>query len=71
MIFRRFLTIAALAGWIGAGIAAPKVAPADEALLKAYDAFRAGDAVKLQRYSGQIGGTVGDYVLAPLSLIHI
>lgn len=56
MIFRRFLTIAALAAWSAAGIAAaPKVPAADEALLRAYDAFRAGDAIKLQRFSSQVG----------------
>jgi len=65
MIFRRFLTIsgllAALAPWAGAGIAAPKVPPADEAVLKAYDAFRAGDALKLAKASVPLGG----HVLAP------
>jgi soluble lytic murein transglycosylase len=58
MIFRRFLTISALALWIGAGFAAPKTPPADEAVLKAYDAFKAGDPVKLQRVAGQLGGHV-------------
>jgi soluble lytic murein transglycosylase len=62
MIFRRFLTIAALAAWSVAGIAAPKVPAADEALLKAYEAFRAGDPIKLQRFSGQVGS---GHVLAP------
>src|SRR5258706_8834825 len=61
MIFRRFLTISALVLWIGAGIAAPKAPPADEAMLKAYDAFKAGDAVKLQRAASQLGG----HILAP------
>src|SRR5258706_15993420 len=65
MIFRRFLTIsgllAALASWTGAGIAAPKVPPADEALLRAYDAFRAGDALKLAKAAAPLGG----HVLAP------
>ena len=42
--------------------AAPKVPAADEALLKAYDAFRAGDALKLQRFSSQVGSA---HVLAP------
>jgi hypothetical protein len=59
MIFRhflpRFLTIAAVAVWSVAGSAAPKVPAADEALLKAHDAFRAGDALKLQRFSSQVG----------------
>jgi soluble lytic murein transglycosylase len=62
MIFRRFLTIAAVAAWSVAGSAAPKVPAADEALLKAYDAFRAGDAIKLQRFSSQAGSA---HVLAP------
>src|SRR5258706_9774680 len=61
MIFRRFLTIAALAAWAGAAVAAPKVLAADEALLKAYDAYRAGDALRLQRVAGQLDG----HVLAP------
>jgi soluble lytic murein transglycosylase len=58
MIFRRFLNIAALAAlmaWAGPGIAAPKLAAADEALLKAFEAFRAGDPVRLQRHAGQVG----------------
>jgi soluble lytic murein transglycosylase len=62
MIFRRFLTISVLVGWIGLGIAAPKAPAEDEALLKAYDAYRAGDALKLQRFSGQIDRR---HVLAP------
>jgi soluble lytic murein transglycosylase len=61
MIFRRFLTISVLAAWFGAGFAAPKAPAADEVLLKAYDAFRAGDPVKLQRFSGQVHA----HVLAP------
>ena len=62
MIFRRFLTIAAVAAWAVAASAAPKVPAADEALLKAYDAFRAGDALKLQRFASQVGSA---HVLAP------
>jgi soluble lytic murein transglycosylase len=66
MIIRRFLTISALlvlasAAWVGTGRAAPKVPPADEALLKAYDAFRAGDALKLAKVSPLLGA----HVLAP------
>ena len=61
MIFRRFRTIAVLLAWAGASIAAPKPPTADEAILRAYDAFRAGDPVKLQKFSGQLGG----HVLAP------
>jgi len=62
MIFRRFLTIAAIAAWSVALGAAPKLSSTDEALLKAYDAYRAGDAVKLQRFAGQVGSA---HVLAP------
>jgi len=62
MIFRRFLTIAAVVAWAVAASAAPKLPAADEALLKAHDAFRAGDAIKLQRFSSQVGGA---HVLAP------
>ncbi|HEY8068608.1 MAG TPA: transglycosylase SLT domain-containing protein [Burkholderiales bacterium] len=72
MIFRRFLTTITallLSGGVGAalahGAAAPKAASADEVLLKAYDAFRAGDAVRLQKFSGQLGGGTGAGVLAP------
>jgi len=61
MIFRRFLTIAALAACAATGFAAPKVPAADEALLKAHDAFRAGDAIKLSKVSASLGG----HVLAP------
>lgn len=45
----------------GVSLAAPKLPAADEAMLKAYDAFRAGDPVKLQKVSSQLGG----HVLAP------
>jgi soluble lytic murein transglycosylase len=61
MIFRGFLTISALACCVGAGIAAPKPAPADENFLKAYDAFRAGDPLKLQKFSS----LPASHVLAP------
>src|SRR5512139_3299617 len=50
MIFRAFLTIAALV-CCAAAAAAPKAASLDENFLKAYDAFRAGDALKLQKFS--------------------
>jgi soluble lytic murein transglycosylase len=53
--------MAALLAFAGACAAAPKAPSADEAMLKAYDAFRAGDPVKLQKFSGQLGG----HVLAP------
>ena len=61
MIYRRFLTIAALAAYAAIGVAAPRIPPADEAVLKAYDAFRTGDAVKLQRSVSKLG----DHVLSP------
>jgi|SRR5579862_1046115 len=63
MIFRRFLTtIAALACAAGSALGAPKPLSPDEAMLKAYDAFRAGDAVKLQKFSAEVSS---GYVLAP------
>jgi soluble lytic murein transglycosylase len=50
MIFRCFLTIAfALAGAVEA--APPKPRPVDEAFLRAYDAYRAGDPLKLAKFS--------------------
>jgi soluble lytic murein transglycosylase len=58
MIFRAFLTIAALACSLGTGLAAPKLAAGDENFLKAYDAFRAGDALKLQKFSSLPAGHV-------------
>ncbi len=68
MIFRRFLTISALALGTASGFAAPKVpavAGPDEALLKAHEAFRAGDPLRLQRASAELGGSAGAHVLAP------
>ncbi len=57
MILRHFLTIAlALCGTLAA--AAPKPQTADEALLKAYDAFRAGDALKLAKHAAALEGHV-------------
>ena len=64
MIFRRFLTISALSLCAAGSLAAPKVQPvasADEAILKAADAFRAGDPLRLQRLSAPLAG----HVLAP------
>jgi len=58
MIFRGFLTIA-LAFASALALAAPK--PRDEAFLRAYDAFRAGDPVKLARHAAGLE----DHVLAP------
>src|SRR5260221_7353940 len=62
MIFRGFLTIAVIACGIGSGAAAPKLAAADESLLKAYDAFRAGDPLKLQK---AVAGLPAGHLLAP------
>jgi soluble lytic murein transglycosylase len=61
MIFRRFLTISAFALCSGIALGAPKISPTDEALLKAYDAFRAGDAMKLAKVSAPLSG----HVLSP------
>jgi len=50
MILRYFLTIA-LALAASAEAAPPKPRPIDEPFLRAYDAYRAGDPVKLARFS--------------------
>ena len=50
MIFRHLFVILPLF-CAGAAAGAPKPSASDEALLRAYDAFRAGDALKLQRAS--------------------
>lgn len=57
MILRHFLTIA-LAFWAAFAAAAPKPQTADEAVLKAYQAFRAGDPLKLARQAGALEGHV-------------
>jgi len=62
MIFRRFLTIAAVAAWSVVASAAPKLPATDEALINAHEAFGKGDALKLQRYASQVGS---GHVLAP------
>jgi len=60
MIFRGSLTIAlALASALA--ISAPKPRSGEEAFLKAYDAFRAGDPIKLARSAAGLE----DHVLAP------
>ena len=64
MIFRHLFAILPLL-WAVAAPAAPKVAAADEALLRAHDAFRAGDAPKLQRATAALAGRLADHVLAP------
>ena len=62
MILRRLLCILGLAiAGMGMGAAAPKTAATDEALLRAYDAFRAGDPMKLQKAAARLDG----HVLAP------
>src|SRR4051794_20683604 len=74
MIFRRFLIISAALFALSSAslaLAAPKVKAApksaanpaqEEAFLKAYDAFRAGDAIRLQKIAPAIDSS---YVLAP------
>ncbi len=60
MIFRHLFIILSVATAAVAG-AAPKPAPADENFLRAYDAFRAGNPLKLQKIPGLPAG----HVLAP------
>ena len=62
MITKHFRTIAAgvvaIVSLCAAGLAAaapPRAASADETFLAAYSAFRAGDAVRLARYSAALG----------------
>ena len=60
MIFRCFLTIAfAFAGAVEA--APPKPRPVDDPFLRAYDAYRAGDPLKLAKFSAGLE----EHVLAP------
>jgi soluble lytic murein transglycosylase len=60
MIFRCFLTIAfAFAGAVEA--APPKPRPVDDAFLRAYDAYRAGDPLKLAKFSAGLE----EHALAP------
>jgi soluble lytic murein transglycosylase len=61
MIFRSFFSALLLAASL-CGNAAPKTANGDQAILAAYDAFRAGDALKLQKAAARIGE---GHVLAP------
>ena len=67
MIFRGFLTIAAVVCGIGGAFAQPrptkpvKPVSGDEVFLRAYDAFRAGDAFRLQK----AGALPAGHVLAP------
>ena len=60
MIFRHFLTIALALAMLGSGAtaAAPKPPTPDDALLAAYDAFRAGDAFRLAKQAALIEGHV-------------
>jgi len=60
MILRHFLTIALAFATLGPvpAAAAPKQLSPDDALLAAYDAFRAGDAFKLARLAAQLRGHV-------------
>jgi soluble lytic murein transglycosylase len=59
MIFRHLFVVLALLP--ATALAAPKPSAADEALLRAYDGFRAGDPLKLQRASSGLS----QHVLAP------
>ena len=64
MIFRGFLTIAVLACGLGAAPVqgkAPKGPNADDIFLAAYDAFRAGSPIRLQK----AGTLPAGHVLAP------
>jgi soluble lytic murein transglycosylase len=62
MILRRLLCVLGLAiAGTGMGAAAPKTAATDEAVLRAYDAFRAGEPMKLQRAAAKLDG----HLLAP------
>jgi soluble lytic murein transglycosylase len=63
MILRRLFWILglAIAGTGMGAAAAPKTAATDEALLRAYDAFRAGDPMRLQKAAAKLNG----HVLAP------
>ena len=62
MILRRLLSVLALAmASMGVGASTQKTSAADDALLRAYDAFRAGDAMKLQKAAAKLN----DHVLAP------
>lgn len=60
MILRHFLTIALALAMLGPGavVAAPKKPTPDDALLSAYDAFRAGDAFKLAKQAALLDGHV-------------
>jgi soluble lytic murein transglycosylase len=60
MIFRYFLTIA-LAFAASVDAAPPKARPVDDPILRAYDAYRAGDPMRLAKYSAGLE----EHVLAP------
>jgi soluble lytic murein transglycosylase len=68
MIYRRFLKLwiaAALLLWAELAVPAPKVPPADDAFLRAYDAFRAGEPTKLSRAAAVAREKAPGHVLAP------
>jgi soluble lytic murein transglycosylase len=64
MIFRGFLAVL-LAAWAAAAAGAPKIPPADDAFLRAYDAFRAGEPTKLARASALVREKTPNHVLLP------
>jgi ABC-2 type transport system ATP-binding protein len=51
---------------------AGRAAPGDEAVLGAYDAYRAGDALKLERYAAKLEGQPGvEQIAAFGSALHV
>jgi soluble lytic murein transglycosylase len=58
MILKRFCTVLLLSSVAVSAIAARTGNSPDDAVLAAYDAYRAGDAIKLARYAKQLDGHV-------------
>ena len=56
MIFKLFRNLAAVALCVVSAQAAASKNPADEALLGAYDAYRAGEPMKFARHAAKIEG---------------
>ena len=57
MLFKRFLSIS-VAFFVALFATAGSTAPVDDALLAAYDAYRAGDVMKLARHAKKLDGTL-------------